>query len=46
MAQAVAAPVPFPDAVDERISVASQWQLTWWRFRKHALAMIGAVVII
>lgn len=46
MAQAVATPVPFPDTVDERISVASQWQLTWWRFRKHLLAMIGAVVII
>jgi peptide/nickel transport system permease protein len=30
----------------ERISVATQWQLMWWRFRKHRLAMISAVVIL
>ena len=30
----------------ERIFVASQWQLMWWRFRKHRLAMIGAVAIL
>ncbi len=30
----------------DRIFVASQWQLMWWRFRKHRLAMIGAVAII
>ena len=29
-----------------RIDVASQWQLIWWRFRKHRLAMIGGVVTI
>jgi len=29
----------------DRISVASQRQLIWWRFRKHKLAMAGAVVI-
>ena len=23
---------------EERVSVASQWQLMWWRFRKHRLA--------
>ena len=26
---------------EERVSVASQWQLMWWRFRKHKLAMIA-----
>src|SRR5262245_11896410 len=31
---------------EERVSVASQWQLMWWRFRKHKLAMIAAVVVI
>jgi peptide/nickel transport system permease protein len=31
---------------EERVSVASQWQLMWWRFRKHKLAMISAVVVI
>jgi peptide/nickel transport system permease protein len=30
---------------EERISVASQRQLIWWRFRKHKLAMLGAVVV-
>lgn len=32
-------------AVEERISVATQWQLMWWRFRKHGLAMTSAVII-
>ncbi len=31
---------------EERVSVASQWQLMWWRFRKHRLAVIATVVII
>jgi len=31
---------------EERIAVATQWQLMWWRFRKHKLAMIGAVVLL
>jgi peptide/nickel transport system permease protein len=26
-------------------AVASQWQLMWWRFRKHKLAMAAAVVV-
>jgi peptide/nickel transport system permease protein len=30
---------------EERVSVASQWQLMWWRFRKHKLAMVAAVVV-
>src|SRR5262245_23523968 len=30
---------------EERISVATQRQLIWWRFRKHKLAMVGAVVV-
>ena len=30
---------------DERVSVASQWQLMWWRFRRHKVAMASAVVI-
>jgi peptide/nickel transport system permease protein len=32
--------------VEDRISVATQWQLTWWRFRKHRLAMVAAVIVI
>jgi peptide/nickel transport system permease protein len=32
-------------AEDERYFQASQWQLIWWKFRKHKLAIIGTVVI-
>lgn len=31
---------------DERIYAASQWQLMWWRLRKHRLAMVAGVVLI
>jgi peptide/nickel transport system permease protein len=31
---------------EERISVATQSQLMWWRFRKHKLAMAGAIIVI
>ncbi|MEM7530801.1 MAG: ABC transporter permease [Chloroflexota bacterium] len=31
---------------DDKALVASQWQLVWWRFRKHRIAMISAVVVI
>ena len=33
-------------AAADRISMATQWQLMWWRFRKHRGAMVAAVVII
>jgi peptide/nickel transport system permease protein len=42
-------PVVAPSPVlgsDERLFVASQWQLMWWRFRKHRLAVASAIVII
>jgi peptide/nickel transport system permease protein len=29
-----------------RIYVASQWQLVWWRFRKHKLALISLFVVL
>jgi peptide/nickel transport system permease protein len=38
--------LPVSSKAEERISVASNWQLVWWRFRKHRLAMISAVVLI
>lgn len=40
----VAEPVAEEQAV-ERVYVASQWQLMWWRFRRHKLAMIAIVAI-
>ena len=34
------------DMDQEQIFVATQWQLMWWKFRKHKLAIAGAVVLI
>jgi peptide/nickel transport system permease protein len=32
---------------ETRVDVAGQWQLMWWRFRKHKLALVsGALVIL
>ncbi len=31
---------------ENRVLVANQWQLMWWRFRKHKVAMAAAVVTI
>jgi len=45
---AAAEPAPLQPTVptdEERISVASQWQLMWWRFRRHKVAMASAVVV-
>lgn len=45
-----AAPAPTPpneklDSSDQ-VAVAPQWKLIWWRFKKHTLAMISAVVLL
>jgi peptide/nickel transport system permease protein len=34
------------DRGDERIYAASQWQLMWWRLRKHRLAMCSGLVLL
>jgi len=31
---------------EERIYVASQWLLMWWRFRKHKVALVSGMLII
>ncbi len=31
---------------EDRVSVASNWQLVWWRFRKNKLAVFSALVLI
>jgi peptide/nickel transport system permease protein len=31
---------------EERVSVATQWQLMWWRFRKHRLAILSTAVVL
>lgn len=44
------APLPGPssvaDAREQRVFVASQWQLMWWRFRKHKVAVASGLVVI
>ena len=31
---------------EHRLYVASQWQLMWWRFRKHRLALFSALLLL
>ena len=41
--------VPLGEAgapASDEVLVASQWQLMWWKFRRHKLAMICGVVVI
>jgi peptide/nickel transport system permease protein len=45
VAAAPTLPVETASVAEERVSVASQWQLMWWRFRKHRLAMLSAAVV-
>ena len=33
-------------AASKRISIATQWQLMWWRFQKHRMAMLSAIIIL
>src|SRR6185503_5873246 len=32
--------------LEDRVAVASNWRLVWWRFRRHHLAMASAVLLI
>ena len=29
---------------EDKVFIASQWQLMWWRFRKHKMAIFGGIV--
>ena len=31
---------------DVRVEVASQWQLMWWKFKQHKLAMFGGALVL
>ena len=33
-------------AEEEKIYVASYWKLMWWKFRRHKMALVSAVVVI
>jgi peptide/nickel transport system permease protein len=38
--------VDVEEPANQDVSMASQWQLMWWKFRRHKLAMICAVVVL
>lgn len=38
-------PSPPASRAEERVSLASNWTLVWWRFRKHRLALVGAALL-
>jgi peptide/nickel transport system permease protein len=39
--------LPAPTTAEiERVLVASQWKLMWWRFKKHRIALVSVIVIL
>jgi peptide/nickel transport system permease protein len=46
LGEPAAATAPAASGAEERVSLASNWTLVWWRFRKHHLAMLSAGVIV
>ncbi len=38
--------LPTSSKAEERVSVAPNWKLVWWRFRKNRLAVASAVVLL
>jgi len=30
----------------DRVAIASQWQLTWWAFRRHKMAIVGLAIVV
>ncbi|MBM3479551.1 MAG: ABC transporter permease, partial [Alphaproteobacteria bacterium] len=45
-APAPASGTPLVTVAEERVAAATQFQLTWWRFRKHKLAVASGVLVI
>ena len=41
-----AAAAPLVTAAEEKIAAATQLQLTWWRFRKHKLAVASGILVV
>ena len=35
-----------PDVADNKVAVATQLQLTWWRFRKHKVALWSGIIVL
>ena len=40
-----ATPGPAIIEAEEKIAVATQLQLTWWRFRRHRVAVVSAFIV-
>ena len=38
-------PVSLPD-IKRQLYVASQWQLMWWRFSKHRVALVSGIIVV
>jgi peptide/nickel transport system permease protein len=45
-APAPVASAPLVTAAEEKVAAATQLQLTWWRFRKHKLAVASGIVVV
>jgi peptide/nickel transport system permease protein len=43
---ATATQVELEPQAEEQIFVATQWQLMWWKFRKHKMAMISSMIVL
>jgi peptide/nickel transport system permease protein len=41
-----AAAGPATTAAEEKVAVATQLQLTWWRFKKHKVAVASGVIVV
>ncbi len=42
----MSAALPVEHSEDLRVEVASQWQLVWWKFRRHKLALVSLFVML
>ena len=40
------AALPFVTEAENKVAVATQRQLIWWRFRRHKLAMVSGVIVV
>jgi len=40
------AAIGVPQEREARVFVASQWELIWWRFRRHKVALVSGVLIL
>jgi peptide/nickel transport system permease protein len=46
MSDLARADAPFVTAAEEKVAAATQLQLTWWRFRKHRVAVISGIIVV